>query len=227
MPDIASQWPPGTDERIETPGALMSGFSRSESGVGPAELKSARVAARLPSGLVTAATVIACVGRAGRDQRAAAELVEVVPGRDDRDDAGRGGGVERERDEVARRLDLGLADREVDHVHAVGDRGLDRGDDLGRVAVEADVRVGRDAERLVVADVGARSDARDLDAAGCGGAGVAGGDAGDVGRVPGLDRVERLARVLPRRPAGANARATITLAVVYAAWPFGKPAGIV
>ena len=28
-------------------------------------------------------------------------------------------------------------------------------------------------------------------------------------------------------PAGANARATITLAVVYAAWPFGKPAGIV
>ena len=28
-------------------------------------------------------------------------------------------------------------------------------------------------------------------------------------------------------PAGGKARATITLAVVYAAWPFGKPSGIV
>ena len=50
VPDIASQWPPGTEERIETPGALMSGFSRSDSGVGPAELKSARRAARPPRG---------------------------------------------------------------------------------------------------------------------------------------------------------------------------------
>ena len=35
VPDIASQ-PPGTEERIETPGALTSGFSRSEIAVGPA-----------------------------------------------------------------------------------------------------------------------------------------------------------------------------------------------
>ena len=59
VPDIASQWPPGTEDRIETPGALMSGLSRSDSGVGPAELKSARVLPPDASGLVTAATVIA------------------------------------------------------------------------------------------------------------------------------------------------------------------------
>src|SRR5207342_1600018 len=58
VPDIASQWAPGTEERIETPGALMSGFRRRDSGVGPAELKSARELPD-PSGLVTAATVIA------------------------------------------------------------------------------------------------------------------------------------------------------------------------
>src|SRR3954454_24114619 len=58
VPDIASHLPPGTDERIDTPGALTSGFRRSESGVGPDELNPAR---SLPdaSGLVTAATVIA------------------------------------------------------------------------------------------------------------------------------------------------------------------------
>ena len=100
MPDIASQRPPGTDERIETPGALMSGFSRSESGVGPAALKPARLAPRR-SGLVTAATVIALSDVPGEDSEPRAELVEVVPGCDDRDDAGRGGGVECERDEVA------------------------------------------------------------------------------------------------------------------------------
>ena len=46
----------GTDERISTPGALTSGFSCSETGVGPAEENSAREGRR--SG-VTAATVIA------------------------------------------------------------------------------------------------------------------------------------------------------------------------
>ena len=60
MPDSSSHLLPGTDEGIETPGALMSGFKRSESGVGPDELKLARL---LPeaSGFVTAATVIAPV----------------------------------------------------------------------------------------------------------------------------------------------------------------------
>ena len=56
---------------------------------------------------------------AGRDQRSPAELLEVVPRRHDRHDPGRRGSVERARDDVARRLDLRLAEREVDHVHAV------------------------------------------------------------------------------------------------------------
>ena len=50
---------PGSDERIATPGALTSGLSRSESGVGPEPLKSASSLSPLASGSVTAATVIA------------------------------------------------------------------------------------------------------------------------------------------------------------------------
>ena len=50
--------------------------------------------------------------------------------------------VERRGDDVARRLDLRLAEREVDHVHAVGDGGLDPRGDLRRVAVEAEPGVG-------------------------------------------------------------------------------------
>ena len=45
VPDIAAQRPPGTEERIDTPGALTSGFRRRDSGVGPDELKSATMAA--------------------------------------------------------------------------------------------------------------------------------------------------------------------------------------
>ncbi len=58
VPDIASQRPPGMEERIDTPGALTSGFRRRDNGVGPDELKSA---SSLPeaSGSVTAPTVIA------------------------------------------------------------------------------------------------------------------------------------------------------------------------
>ena len=66
MPDIVSQRAFGTDERIETPGALTSGFSRSESGVGPEALKSARPLTA-PLGLVTAATVIALSDVPGED----------------------------------------------------------------------------------------------------------------------------------------------------------------
>jgi hypothetical protein len=47
-------WPLGSEEVIPTPGALTSGFSCSETGVGPAEEKLA-----ITSEVVTAATVIA------------------------------------------------------------------------------------------------------------------------------------------------------------------------
>ena len=57
VPDIAPNgpaWFTGREEVIATPGAATSGFSWSETGVGPAEEKSAIVPAR-----VVAATVIA------------------------------------------------------------------------------------------------------------------------------------------------------------------------
>ena len=57
--------------------------------------------------------------------------VEVVAGRDRGHDARRGRAVDRLDDDVAARLDLGLAEREVDHVHPVGDGGLDPLGDLG------------------------------------------------------------------------------------------------
>ena len=77
---------------------------------------------------------------AGRGDRAAAEVVAAVAGRDDGDDAGARGAVDGARDEVVGRLDLGLAEREVEHVHAVGHRLVDRARDLGAVAVEAERR---------------------------------------------------------------------------------------
>ena len=117
------------------PAPLTSGFIRSETGVGPAEEKSAIVVVRGDRGDGDR------VGRAARRRdRAVAEVAEVVAGRDHRHDARRGGRVDRLHDEVARRLDLGLAEREVDHVHAVGDRRLDRRGDLGAVSVEPEVR---------------------------------------------------------------------------------------
>ena len=58
VPDIAAHSFPGTDERIETPGALMSGFSRSDRAEGPELLNPARLA-RPELGFVTAATVMA------------------------------------------------------------------------------------------------------------------------------------------------------------------------
>ena len=71
--------------------------------------------------------------RSGRRDRAASEGLEVVSGGDRRDDAGRGGAVDGANDEVAARWDLRLADREVDHVHAVLHGSFDRCGDLGRV----------------------------------------------------------------------------------------------
>ena len=214
------------EERIDTPGALTSGFSRRDDGVGPDELKSA---SSLPeaSGSVTARTVMARSEVPGRDQRPRPTSSKSFPAATTGTTPAAAAASSARATMSREGSTSGSPSREVDHVHPVLDGGLDRGDDLGGVAVEPDVRVRGDGERLVVADVRLRGDAGDLDAAGGGRAGVAGGDAGDVGRVPRLDRVEGLARVLPGRARGRKARATMTLAVVYAVCPFGKPGGIV
>ena len=73
-----------------TPGAATSGFISSETGVGPADEKSA-IALRD----VTAATVIASGALPGERDGAVAEVVEVVAGGDHRHDAGGRGAVDR------------------------------------------------------------------------------------------------------------------------------------
>ena len=100
-----------------------------------------------------------CVAR--RADGAGTELLEVVPGRDDRHDTCRGGPVESECHDVAGGLYLGLADGEVDHVHTVRDGCLDRGDELRCVPVLADAALGRHGQRPVVPDVRAWGDPRD------------------------------------------------------------------
>ena len=129
----------------------------------------------------------------GRGDRPRAQVVEVVPRRDHGDHARRRRRVERERDDVAARLDLRLADREVEDVHAVPYRGLDRGDELRCVPVRAQARVGAH-ERLVVPEVRARRDAGDDTPARRLRPRVTGRDARDVrpvARVVALDRDAR------------------------------------
>ena len=186
---------------MSTPGAVTSGFICSEIGVGPLDEKPAITSAGPASPSVDAATVIAFARAAGRADRALARVAEVVAGGDHRDDARVGGAVDRLHDDVPRRLDLGLAEREVDHVHAVLDRLLDPLRDLRRVAVEPEVGR-RHGEHLVVAEVRARRDPGDAHAAARDRRErvvVAGGDARDVRRVVGVLRVERRVRVLPCR----------------------------
>ena len=65
--------------------------------------------------------------------------------------------VDRLEHRVVRRIGLRAAAREVDDVHPVGDRGLERLDDLRRVGLVAERR--RHGEDAVVADPGLRRDA--------------------------------------------------------------------
>ena len=96
------------------------------------------------------------------------------------------------------------------------DRRLDRRDDLRGVAVEPDVGVGRDGQRLVVADVRARRDAADPRAArrACRGSRRRSPRRASRGSTARGRRAWRRARQVA--PGGGNARATITFAVVYA-----------
>ena len=143
--------------------------------------------------------------------------VEVVAGRDDRDDAGARGVVDRLDDDVARRLDLGLAEREVDHVHPVRDRLVDRLGDLRRVAVEPEARASARSAPCSCRGmrVGATPEMRLRPAAIGRRVVVAGRDAGDVRRVlgvqPGSNGVSAYFHVAS---GGGNARATITFGVV-------------
>ena len=109
----------GSDERMSTPGAVTSGFIWSEIGVGPADEKPAITSAGPLSPSVDAATVIASLARSRRADRALACFREVVARGDDRNDAGVRGRVDRSDDDVARRLDLRLAEREVDDIHPI------------------------------------------------------------------------------------------------------------
>ena len=207
------------------PGAATSGLRRSEIVVGPTDENSACVRVVGLPPIATAPTAIARVGVGRRRHGAGAEIVVVVSGGDDRHDAGGCGRVERERDDVAARLDLRLAAREVDHVHAVGDRRLDRGDDRGRVRVRAQPRARLD-EDLVVAEVRTRRDARDTPAPS---AFVSAFPAAMPATcVPWLESSSEYATRALAAVAlfGAKTRATMTFARREALLPFGKPAGI-
>ena len=192
VPDIAPNgpaWFTGRDDVIATPGAATSGLSWSDTGVGPPEEKSAIVPAS-----VVAATVIAERRIRRRADRAVAVLVELVVGRDHRHDAGRCRRVDRRDHEVALRRDLRLAERQVDHVHPVRHRCLDRRRDLRRVPVEPEPGR-RDRQRLVVPEESVGRDTREEERAVLGVV-VARGDPGDVRRVerPVLRRVEGRSR---------------------------------
>ena len=104
----------------------------------------------------TAATEIAAGALLGRADRAEAEVVAVVAGRDDRHHAGGGDVVERVDQRVGGWVDLGPAAGEVDHVHAVVHGCLEGEHDLGREGVEPAGRDGH-VEDAVVAEPRARA----------------------------------------------------------------------
>ena len=193
VPENADQPPPGTDESTSTPGAATSGFSLSEIVVGPTDENSACVLRRRAAADLHGADGDRSLGVGGRRDGACAEVVVVVSRGDHRDHAGCGCGVERARHDVAAGLDLRLAAREVDHVHPVGDGGLDRGHDRRRVRVGAQPGVRLD-EHLVVPEVCARRDARNPPAASRRRVRISGGDTCDVRAVARVVVRERDAR---------------------------------
>ena len=115
----------GTDERTPRPAPLTSGLKRNEIGVGPldGEARDRRGARAL---VATAATVIALAAMPGEPTEPRPKSSKSLPAAIDGDDAGVGRRVDRLHDEVPGRLDLRLAEREVDHVHPVRDGRLDR-----------------------------------------------------------------------------------------------------
>ena len=125
----------------------------------------------------------------------------------------------------------GTAAGEVDDVHAVLDRLLERLGDLRRLGDVAEGR--RDVEDAVVADEGLRRDAgepagrRVVVARRRAGARVAGGDARDVRAVERRLAVERRASPGASEPGPGNARATMIFPFVNCVWPSGKPVGAV
>ena len=124
---------------MSTPGAVTSGFICKEIGVGPLDEKPAITSAGPLSPSVDAATVTAFEAVPGDPHRALARLAEVVACSDHGDDARVGGVVDRVHDDVTGRFDLRLAEREVDHVHAVLYSFLDALRDLRGVAVQPEV----------------------------------------------------------------------------------------
>ena len=225
VPESEDQ-PSGTEERTSTPGAATSGFRRWDIVVGPTDEKSAWVPFAGAPVISTAPTVIALREFAGDEMEPAPRSLKSFPAATTGTTPAVGRSIERERDDVSARLDLGLADREVEDVHPVPHRGLDRGDDLGRIPVRAQAGV-RSDERLVVADVRARRDARD-DAAGRSRVCVRCRRRSRRRASRGRSCLRRTASLAFRflAPGGGNARATMTFAFVNRVCPFGKPAGI-
>ena len=197
-----------------------SGFIWSDIGVGPADEKSAITLRES-----TAATVIALGRVARRRHGAVAEVGEVVPGRDHGHDACGGRAVDRRHDEVARRLDLRLAERQVDHVHPVGRPPLRSRRRSPRCCRRARSRASGSSAPCSCR--GTRSARRRRSACrrrSC------------RGRLPRCRRRASRGRTRSGRTGvfayfqvgdgGANVRCTITFGVVYCVWPFGKPGGV-
>ena len=137
-----------------------------------------------------APTLSASGAVAGRADGAEPEEVAVVPGGDHGQDAGADDVRDRLHHRVRPRVGLRPAAGEVDDVHPVRDRGLERGHDLRRRAGAAAAERKRDVEDAVVTDVRARRDAADV---------VHGGMAPAV-RLASRSRGARPGRPSPPRP---------------------------
>ena len=176
--------------------------------------------------------------RRRRARRAEPEEVPVVAGGDDRHDAGANDVRHRRNENVGARVRLRASAREVDDVHPVTDRGLERSDDLRAVrrAAPAQWRGGRDVEHAVVPDLRARRDpGHVVDRRVTPALGLVAEPAPpglDVRRDPGDDPgderpVEETSRFStePVPPGPAKPRAAITFGDVPPPVPFGNPGG--